>query len=68
MQVDLVTEWEERVPFVRLYFFKRFHTLKKQHGRVSPLMFVQSTNFDTKVKAAKDSEEKNSDVIKEYQV
>ena len=66
MQVELITELEERLLFVRFYFFKKFHLLKK-HDRISPLMFFQGT-FDDKVQAVKDSKERNSNVIEEYQV
>ena len=66
MQVDLVTELEDRLPFIRLYFLEKLHILNK-HDKVSPLLFFQST-FDDKVKAVKDSEENNSNKIEGYQV
>ena len=66
MQVDLVTELEDRLPPVRLYFFEKSHVLNK-HDKVSPLLLFQTTFVD-KVKAAKDSEENNSNTIEEYQV
>ena len=69
IQVDLVTELEERLPSVRLYFFNKFHMLRKPcYGVVSHLMFFQSAKFDNKLNAVKDSEEKNSNVIEVYQV
>ena len=65
-QVELITELEDRLPFVRLYFFKKFYLLKKHDG-ISPLRLLQAT-FDDKVKAVKDSKENNSSVIEDYQV
>ena len=53
---------------MRLYFFNKFQMLKKPYGLASHLMSFQSTKFDKKVNAVKDSEEKNSNVIEEYQV
>ena len=64
-QVCLITELEERLPSVRLYFFKKFNILKK-YDIASPLMYYfQSAKFDNKVKAVKDSNENNT---KKYQV
>ena len=67
VQVELITELEDRLPFVRLYFFKKFRMLKRHHDGISPLKFFQTT-FDDKVQAVKDSKENNSNVIEEYQV
>ena len=66
MQVDLVTELEDRLPPIRLYFFDKSHILSK-HDKASPLLLFQST-FDEKAKTVKDSEESNSNKIEEYQV
>ena len=63
-----MTELEERLPSVRLYFFNKFYMLKKHHYTVSQLIFFQSQKFDDKVKAVKGSEEAKSNVIDEYQV
>jgi len=68
VQVALITELEERLPSVRLYFFKKFHVSTKQHGIASQLTFFGSTKFDDKVKAVKESNENNSNVIENYQV
>ena len=68
IQVNLVTELEERLPSVRLYFFNKFHVVTKHCGWVSQLKFFQNTKFDNKVKAVKNSNENNSDVIEKYQV
>ena len=68
IQVALVTELEERLPSVRLCFFNKFHMLTKRYGMVSHLMFFQSSKFDDKVKAVKDSNENSSCVIEKYQV
>ena len=68
MQVELITELEERLPSVRLYFYKKFHMLKKHCNQISPLVFLQISNFDTKAKAVKGSKENNTNVIEEYQV
>ena len=68
MQVDLVTELEEKLPPVRLYFFKKFHTLKKQRSRMFQLTSYQSATFNDKVKAIKDSVKNNSNMIEEHQV
>ena len=66
IQVDLVTELEERLPSVRLYFFKRFHVLTKLYSSFSQIIFQRT--FDNKVKAVKSSEVTYSNVIEEYQV
>ena len=67
-QVALITELEERLPSVRLYFFKKFYASTKQYGIASHLTFFESTKFDNKVKAVKESNENNSNVIENYQV
>jgi len=61
-------ELEERLPSVRLYFFKKFHILKRTYGGLSQLPFLPSAKFDNKIKAVKDSNEVNTNVIEEYQV
>ena len=61
-------ELEEKLPSVRLYFFKKFHILTRTYGRLSQLPFLPSANFDNKAKAVKDSNEVTSNVIEEYQV
>ena len=68
VQVDLVTELEKRLPSVRLYFYNKFHVLKKPYGVMSRLEFFRRTKFDKKVNAVKNSKEKNCNVIEEYQV
>ena len=68
MQVDLVTELEEKLPSVRLYFYNKIYVLRKLYGKVNQLLLFQGTNFDNKVKAVKDSEGKKADVFEKYQV
>ena len=67
MQVSLVTELEERLPSVRLYFFNKCHMVAKHYGEASKLFF-QNVRFDNKVQAIKDSNENNSTVIEKHQV
>ena len=63
-----MTELEERLPSLRVYFYKKFHMLTRHYGRVSQVIGFQNTRFENKVKAVKDAKLKYSNVIEEYQV
>ncbi|XP_065891015.1 transient receptor potential cation channel subfamily A member 1-like [Dysidea avara] len=67
LQISSVLELEERLPSVRLYFSEKSRVVTRNHRNLSKIPFLQSSSFDSKVKAINESNETNSNLMEEYQ-